>query len=515
MHYLLICEDNPLIRRGLKKIVESFGIPLEIYLAKDAEEGLRIFAEHPFDLVMTDIRMPGCDGLELIRRMQTLRNGFQVIVISGYDDFTYARTALQLGISDYLLKPVDPDELKRALEHCIGKLTLHVSQKQILSRVMYEQLQKAWGTPLPEDAAHLLDAAENSFFQAPSFGVFLFHLNHTAPETARDVLTRAKLFLAEQSPQLLFFPVYGRCFCAILGLPPEKNEALPALAEQMDAFLKDCREKTGAVLFCGISARAEGIFRLEEAILQAEQTLCERFFSEERLAFLFRDRTCAEKKGREPSDQPIDLLFQALRLAEPNAVERHLNLLFAELKADPDRLWDCLTQIGSFVHQELEEEADAFHALRIVQDADSPEQLEAHMRDTLLELAGKRLAKRWYPQDPVSQAIRYMEENYDKPLTLTILSNVVSLNYTYFSSIFKSRTGVGVITYLQNLRLQKAKERLVSTDDRIGEIAHRSGFTDERYFEKLFKQSEGVTPREYRRQQENFTEGRLQTRVTR
>ena len=164
-----------------------------------------------------------------------------------------------------------------------------------------------------------------------------------------------------------------------------------------------------------------------------------------------------------------------------------------------------MMQIETFVQQDLGEDTGTFRALRILQDADSLEQLEAHMRDTLSELSGRRLAERWYPQDPVSQAIRYMEENYDKPLTLTILSNRVSLNYTYFSSIFKNRTGVGVIAYLQNLRLQKAKERLVSTDDRVGEIAHRCGFTDERYFEKLFKQSEGVTPSEYRRQQERFT----------
>ena len=110
-------------------------------------------------------------------------------------------------------------------------------------------------------------------------------------------------------------------------------------------------------------------------------------------------------------------------------------------------------------------------------------------------------------QDAVSQAIEYMEKNYQKPLTLTILANVVSLNYTYFSNMFKSKTGISVTAHLQNLRIQKAKEMLVSTNDRIREVAHKAGFTDERYFEKLFKRYEGMTPSEYREKLRSFTGG--------
>lgn len=144
--------------------------------------------------------------------------------------------------------------------------------------------------------------------------------------------------------------------------------------------------------------------------------------------------------------------------------------------------------------------------LSISDGADTLEQLEASVRQNLQNFCRQRLKNRWVKQDAVSQAIEYMEQNYHKPLTLTILANVVSLNYTYFSSIFKSRTGMSVITYLQNLRIQKAKELLVSSDDKICEIAHKTGFTDERYFEKLFKQCETITPSEYRKRLASFTD---------
>ncbi len=192
------------------------------------------------------------------------------------------------------------------------------------------------------------------------------------------------------------------------------------------------------------------------------------------------------------------------------AVARELDELFAGFGRRPSGLRDCLRRLERFVREELGENPDAFRALQISQDADSFSQVETRVREALLSISKRRLADRWHTQDPVSQAIRYMEKNYDKPLTLTILANEVSLNYAYFSSIFKSRTGVGAISYLQNLRLQKAKELLISTDDRVFEIAHKTGFPDERYFEKLFKQAEGVTPSEYRRQLGILAEGNPQ-----
>lgn len=105
MYDLLICEDKPVILMGLQKLTAGFGLPIgEIHLAEDGQQALQIFSQQKIDLVMTDIRMPNCDGLQLLRRMQQIRSDFQSIIISGYNDFSYAKTAIQLGIEDYLLK---------------------------------------------------------------------------------------------------------------------------------------------------------------------------------------------------------------------------------------------------------------------------------------------------------------------------------------------------------------------------------------------------------------------------
>lgn len=181
-------------------------------------------------------------------------------------------------------------------------------------------------------------------------------------------------------------------------------------------------------------------------------------------------------------------------------------IFFEALAASPalyQTLPSCLRRIELFLQQNLGDSAPLINATG---GADTLAQLKSQLKRELLELCRTRLKKRMATQDAVAQAIDYMEKNYQKPLTLTVLANVVSLNYTYFSNIFKARTGVSVTAYLQNIRMQRAKELLISTSDRIREVAHKAGFSDERYFEKLFKRNEGMTPTEYRDMLQNFTD---------
>lgn len=181
MYDLLICEDKPVILMGLQKLTAGFGLPIgEIHLAEDGQQALQIFSQQKIDLVMTDIRMPNCDGLQLLRRMQQIRSDFQSIIISGYNDFSYAKTAIQLGIEDYLLKPVDPDELRASLVRCIKNLTRHASQTQILSGILLDQMREVWVRPCQRKRFPYFSPQRTTFFkQLPS--VFLPSISMITP----------------------------------------------------------------------------------------------------------------------------------------------------------------------------------------------------------------------------------------------------------------------------------------------------------------------------------------------
>ena len=496
MYDLLICEDKPVILMGLQKLAAGFDLPIgQIYLAEDGQQALQIFSQQKIRLVMTDIRMPNCDGLQLLRRMQQIRSDFQSIIISGYNDFSYAKTAIQLGIEDYLLKPVDPDELCTSLARCIQNLTRHTSQTQILSGILLDQMREVWGDSLPEEAISSFLSTEDSFFQAAPFGFLAFHFeNSTLPPAAIHEKLRA--FLSEIFTHYLVFPVYTNFFCAVINLSMAEERTYCSLPRFLETFLRQCRDIDSLPLSCGIGPASESIFQLKDTAIKAEAALYNRFAVTSSLTYLWETSAICPPKIQSQILHCCDSLCRDLRLPEIAALEKDVCNLFSKFRTVPTSVQmipECLRNIESFIRQELGETFKAPSLLSAGDSAGTLDQLESRTQQELLNFCRQRLKSRWVKQDAISLAIEYMEQNYHKPLTLTILANVVSLNYTYFSSIFKNRTGMSVIAYLQNLRIQKAKELLISSDEKICEIAHKTGFTDERYFEKLFKQCEKLT----------------------
>ena len=507
MFNLLICEDEPLILLGLKKLIQGFGLPIrKIFLANDGEEALRIFSQHPVDLVVTDIQMPGSSGLELLERLQKLRGSFQAVIISGYNDFEYAKTAIHLGIQEYLLKPVEPHELKTALIHCMDNMRRHISQECILSGILLDQIQEIWGPDLPRETSTQLLQAGNGFFLEEAFGFLAFYTD--GKEALSQIVSRIEPFFQKRFSHRLTVPRTPHFFCVILNLSKKEAAWFEELPAQLEAALAQTCPQGGAS--CGISPRAESLFQLKEAALQAEQALCHRLGPAGRTqkVFLWAAIPPDLHKERAQLLQLADSLCSALRLPEIGAVEKDWDKIVQLLDKHPGLLPClpvCLRKTEDFLAQELGEPGCSFCFAENYTAGDSLDQVHQEVKKKLLEVCRARLRRQMAQQDPVSQALEYMEQNYQKPLSLTILANVVSLNYTYFSNIFKERTGISATKYLQLLRIRKAKELLISTDDRVREIAHKTGFTDERYFEKLFKRYEGVTPSDYRDQLKNFT----------
>lgn len=504
MYDLMICEDKPIILMGLKKMISGFDLPIdEIFLAQDGQQALQIFSEHSIDLVVTDIRMPGCDGLSLIHQLQQSSSSLQCIIISGYNDFSYAKTAIHLGIDSYLLKPVEPEELRASLIRCIDKLTRNVSQKQILSGILLNQMQEAWGDVLTEQTVSLIQKTQDHFFRAAPFGILAFHQNANSPLSVKAIQDKTAAFLSGHFRHCLLLPVYGRFFCAIINLSETERKRFDRFGPALETFLSQLEAETSAELFCGISPCADSIFQLKDIAVNAECALAGRFAAGESRTFSYNSQALCPDKKKNQILQHCDALCQALRLPEVHAVQRECDALFSKFSIfapSVQTIPTCMRSLDSFMRQELSCDPAAFSVLHLCCDADTLEELKAKVSQVLMDFCRQRLSSAQFNQDPVAQAIEYMEKNYAKPLNLAVLANVVSLNYTYFSSIFKNKTGMSVTAYLQNLRIQKAKQLLTSTDDKVCEVARKTGFTDARYFEKLFKSCENITPSEYRRQ---------------
>ena len=162
-HNVLIVDDEQLIRQGLWARIEYLGIDVdEVFEADNGLMALEIQDAHPIDLVITDICMPDMDGLELIQQMQKKNNQIQFIVLSGYAEFSYAETAIRLGVKAYLLKPVSNDDLKEAFDKAYKEMEQTASIRQEV------QMKKRMDR---EQSAYQQEKALNGLFAERDFGV--------------------------------------------------------------------------------------------------------------------------------------------------------------------------------------------------------------------------------------------------------------------------------------------------------------------------------------------------------
>ena len=175
---LLIVEDEDIIRKGLIVTLRKLEMDFEhIYEAGDGEEGLRLCREHAPDIIMTDIKMPLMDGLTFIRESQKLLPEGQFIILSGYSDFEYARTALQYGVKDYLLKPSTKNEIKEVLTRVIGQL----KEQQSLRLELTERIH-TYEKKLDRFQELLLGNILSGRYPAGEIGHFLSHYSIAFPE---------------------------------------------------------------------------------------------------------------------------------------------------------------------------------------------------------------------------------------------------------------------------------------------------------------------------------------------
>ena len=466
MNTVLIAEDEKLLRAGLKAMVGRSGVPIgEILEARDGQEALEILRTRRVDLLITDIRMPNMDGLELVSHLPELEHTPTVLVISGYDDFSYAVEMLRSGVQDYLLKPVEREVLYSAIRKAEEKYLSREDAKKTRDREYLDTLRQLmletdakgekWRERLERYGGRFFGGSYVGFCctqaekQLPdnvltihAFGSIMFY---AAAETESDELEKmltppigkSHSHRGLEALHICYREAYGAWqtsfFTETLCMPREKEfKPLDVTARQLVGLVGLSKWQDASKLLRGESAK---VFR-GEADPKDFVSLCGQFI--EQLTATYPDL--------------ID---------DKSDIQRYGNI------------WD----FGS-VNKYLEA-------------------LDGRMEDFCAETAA--VFSNFENKQKIHQAVQYVRAHFREPLNMAEVSNRVSMNYSLFSTLFKQYTGVNFVNYLQDLRINETKHLLETTDWHIYEIGRRAGFTDDKHFLKTFKAATGFSPTEYRK----------------
>lgn len=534
MFKVFLVEDEIVVREGIRNNIdwEQYGFQY-VGDAPDGELALPLIRQIKPDLLITDIKMPFMDGLALIELVRKELPKTKIIIISGYDDFSYAQQAIRMGVEQYLLKPIVKSKMVEILTELHRKMTDELKQQEyfeefqrevreyeIFTRRRFFERIVTGGLSVQEitETARTLDIDVNAQF----YNIVLFSLSSagydgSAPERYTEVLAAAedeiRRFISGR-PELILF-IWNVIIYAVL-VKGEKDDIRQKTEECVEGIAGCCSKAGRDVnwhIACGTPVSRLGAipacFQEASRILSCRY-LCpdEHILSEDSIRSIAKRYDSGRSGSKNGIDQERILSFlgsgamedigrftdQLMKSAEmedvvPSVFSRYLamTVYLASVK--------YLDAIGSRSYSIWS------HELRPNDSVSTPDEARQYICRVMEHVIGLRDdVSRKQQRDMLNLAIEYIDSNYhEESISLERVAKEVNISPNYFSAIFSQEVGMTFIEYLTNKRIEWAKYLLRHTDKRSGEIAFAVGYRDPHYFSFVFKKVTGCTPSEYRK----------------
>ncbi|MFS0561987.1 helix-turn-helix domain-containing protein [Terribacillus sp. 179-K 1B1 HS] len=477
-------DDEFIVVQGLQTMVcwDKFGIEL-IGTAQNGVEALDFFEANKPDIILTDIRMPGLDGLALIERILVIEPTTLCIVFSGFNDTAYLKKAIKLGVVDYLEKPVTLSKVEDVLERTIKKAnqiqrvkTLEtdweLNQQERLKRALlqlmlhHEEGEREWEQVMQnypkkvygftvlalatEDAIQLKKPNLNSVTIRSGKEYFLVLLHLTALSCQQDLVTSS---------------VKGKVGIGRTYTEPRE------LYKSYQQAQKACRY-----------AKFLEVPLLHYDDLDTNNTAPQDFSGMEKSIFVCL-RTIDEASMKE---HVMDWMKELCQTRQLEIMEREILRL---------------VYLGLEVAKENGAQVPGYDYYQEIKTLDTSEEMENWLLSKMISfLDGIRQAKQTAIQGTVEWAKVFLENHYHKDITLQDVAARAGMNTTYFSMLFKETTGTTYIKYLTSLRIEKAKELLLD-GGKVKDVSEKVGYHSYRHFTEVFKKHTGISPGLYREKQ--------------
>jgi two-component system response regulator YesN len=490
---ILVVEDEPLALDDLLGMLQAFDVTHQITGCASGVEALAYAEKTPPDLLITDIRMPEIDGLELVRQLKARTPQLAAIVLSGYSEFEYARTSLRLGIADYLLKPVRTDALHQAVARALEATTAerthatHLREAELARLLLGGQrttsadpnlLAGDWGVVVLicenwEGPTIWRDTPIDRAFIAQSIGT---HVPHGVDVV--DIDARCRLVLVPLAgPQLHMLDTIAQRLhraIAATGIVAHTTYAFKAAGERPERALPEGLNRLARGMYFAAPTFAQPGTESEDPVgdLAREHTqVVARFLVESRFSDAIAEVYAAlgrfQRDGATQTTiaQALDNMFALLqqhaksRLATPLPDRKTINTVVRSLRA----------------YEELAAWVDA------------------QLQPLLLSRSGAT------PRQLVRALVAQVHTDYAEDISLQAFATEHNVSLAYFSRLFKEEVGLTFSDYLTRVRIEKAKELLERHELRLSDISGLVGYDDPKYFAQTFRKVAGISALDYQR----------------
>ncbi|MDD2534770.1 MAG: response regulator [Eubacteriales bacterium] len=532
---VLVVEDEASICALIINLINWIPDELELVgTASNGVEGYASIVELKPDLVITDIRMPGLSGLELIEKVKQNNLDPMFIIISGHKEFDYARNAIKFGVEDYLLKPIKRDELNNTLKKIIAKhqdILNQVNHQSDINSKLAQSIQVIRRDRLfryfyhPDvSVAHkesvLLEG--NDFnFQEGKFRTLLVStddiddsfLAENKSNVALETLCDGIQTCLEKQTFVCEYALDGSIAAFLINYSSDLHVITEVRAELIEKIINQ-EYKYECFKFCmAVGEETDSLQKLERSTLSANFALKHRLDNKDVTLINAEDFPSSEIKTEyqlpEKDKSEFIRFVTTLNASGINLFVNAFvqNLLNSEKTAYLlydvcDAFIDLTRQ--SIIASGLDQSNDnALPATLIKQKLRNTRSSKKLLEFTLqfIENQIKEIfdSKEQQEIQPIKFTKQYMNEHFNEPITLEHIARELFLNPVYLGALIKNKTGTSFTNWLLSIRIEKAKELLKTTRFSIYEVAEMVGYSDSKHFSKLFLKHEGIKPIEYRK----------------
>lgn len=500
--------------------------------ASDGELALPMILEKKPDILITDIKMPFMDGLELSEQVKKVLPATKIMILSGYNEFDYAKMAIKIGVTDYLLKPISSEKLLDAVNKVAEEIRKEQSEKEQMNQYAREMQEnkesekfqffnQVFAGSMPFGECLEQGKQLGIEISAEGYCVILFKIimiDHPM-DYSEDIVSATEDIenLSEQTEKLLWFRrgVEGWGFIAQGAVGEELTARAQTFREDLEKVLEKYKNLE---YFGGIGSQVGRFSEIKRSYNDANRAFAERFsrslrqfvsYSEvhqmgvqndvemHRLGTMAENRKMLERFLKTGTENEVksfmDAYFDAI--GEQNLQSMMLRqYIVMDTFISVQSLGDSLNIEKEDIEREL---GDVQEVSQYVQELEATRKYLENIVRRMIRLREQASGRRY--SEIIEKARDYIGQNYmSENISLNLVASSVNISPSYFSSLFSQEVGSTFVEYLTGVRMEKAKELLMCSDKRTSDIGYEVGYKDSHYFSYIFKKTQGCSPKEFR-----------------
>ena len=529
---VFLVEDEIVIRRGVKNGIDWEAEGFEfVGEASDGELAYPMIKKTKPDILITDIKMPFMDGFELSKAVLQDLPDTKIIILSGYGEFEYAREAIRMGIQEYLLKPISSAKLLEAIRGVADTIEKEWEEKELLERYskeMEENIQRniqQFFTRLVTEQVSMTEALSEGFrlgmdLSAESYNMILFKVrkkDHESEYSEQVVEVTEKIREHVDADPNLYVYERGAEGLAFLLMGDGEKQMEDAARQFCEYLRREVEAYETLEYYAGVGKTVSRLRELKDSYNAANRVFSTRFVNTwnrvaEQKDFITGTMGNIDIHSVYSVENTRKMVRDFLRNGTPEEVGDFIkgyfdNISEENMKSLMMRQYICMdiyfsaVAFGEEIKTKKEDMIEACGEINELAGVISSlektkEYIETLLKNVLLlrdGAAGKKYS------DILEKAKRYIMENYMlEDMSLNKLASHVNMSPSYFSSIFSQESGKTFVEYLTEVRMEKAKELLMCSNQKTSEIGYKVGYKDSHYFNYIFKKTHKCSPKEYR-----------------